>query len=333
MPADSARDLVIATGFLRLGPGGGGGGDRGKQDSLDDIVGTTSMTFLGMTVSCARCHNHKFDPIPQKDYYRIQAVFYSIRPNNFPLVPTEEVTRNRAETNRIIELQRPFRRDKAALEEPYQKRLIEEAIAQLPMYMQTAWKTPPEKRTDGQKLNVLQIQKTLTDDTLAHKIDEPMIAALMTEEERKKHQELNDRIADLENQKPASYPVAMAATDTGREPVASYFLQRGTVGARGSLMSPGVLSVASPAEYVFPPPSADAKTAGRRRGFAEWLTSPENPLTPRVMVNRIWQHHFGEGIVRTPSNFGKMGEPPSHPELLDWLAREFVTRGWSMKAL
>jgi mono/diheme cytochrome c family protein len=86
-PPDAARDLMIATGYLRLGPGGGGGGERGKQDSLDDVVGTTSMTFLGMTIACARCHNHKFDPIPQKDYYRIQSVFYSIRPNNFPLVP------------------------------------------------------------------------------------------------------------------------------------------------------------------------------------------------------------------------------------------------------
>jgi mono/diheme cytochrome c family protein len=332
-PPDAARDLHIATGYLRLGPGGGGGGERGKQDSLDDVVGTTSMTFMGMTVACARCHNHKFDPIPQKDYYRVQAVFYSIRPNNFPLVPTEEVARNRAGTNRIIELQRPFRRAKAALEEPYQKRLVEEAIAQLPQYMQTAWRTPPEKRTEGQKLNVLQIQKTLTDDTLAHKIDEVMIASLMTDDERRKHQELKEKIEELEKQKPGSYPVAMASTDTGREPVASYFLQRGTVGARGSLMSPGVLSVASPAEYAFPAPPADAKTTWHRRGFADWLTAPENPLTARVMVNRIWQHHFGEGIVRTPSNFGRMGEAPSHPELLDWLAHEFIASGWSMKAM
>jgi len=115
--------------------------------------------------------------------------------------------------------------------------------------------------------------------------------------------------------------------------VASYFLQRGIIGAKGSLMQPGVLTVASPAEYVFPGPPSEAKTTWRRRGFAEWLTAPENPLTARVMVNRIWQHHFGEGIVRTPSNFGKMGERPSHPELLDWLALEFVARGWSVKQM
>jgi len=179
-------------------PSGGGGAERGKQDSIDDIITTTSMTFLGVTVGCARCHNHKFDPIPQKDYYRMQAVFYSIRPNSYPLVPSAEVKKYQEANNRIIELQRPYRKAKADLEAPYQKRLVEEAISKLPEYMQAAWHTPADKRTDGQRLNVQQIEKTLTNDTLAHKIDEPMIVSLMTEEERKKHQELADKIAELD---------------------------------------------------------------------------------------------------------------------------------------
>jgi hypothetical protein len=332
-PPDAAGEAIIATGFLRLGPSGGGGGERGKQDSLDDIVSTTAMTFVGMTVGCARCHNHKFDPIPQKDYYRIQSVFYSTRPYTYPLVTEEEVAKYRAEVNRITELQRPSRKAKAALEAPYQKRLVDEAISKLPDYMQVAWRTPPDKRTEGQKLNVQQIEKTLTNDALAHKIDEPMIVSLMTEEERKKHQELNDKINQLDNQKPAMYPTAMATTDSGPTPQSSYLLQRGILDAKGSLMTPGVLSAASATEYVYPTPPPGAQTTWRRRGFAEWVASPENPLTARVMVNRIWQHHFGEGIVRTPSNFGKMGEAPSHPELLDWLAAQFVARGWSVKAM
>jgi hypothetical protein len=331
-PPDQARDAIIATGFLRMGPGAGGG-ERGKLDSLDDVVTVTSMTFLGMTVGCARCHNHKFDPIPQKDYYAIQAVFYSTRPYTYPLVGPDEVAKYRAEVNRITELQRPFRKAKADLEAPYQKKLVDEAIAKLPQYMQDAWNTPADKRTDGQKLNVQQIRKTLTDDTLAHKIDEPMIVSLMTEEERKKHQDLNDKIEELDHQKPEMYPTAMADTDSGPTPQPSYFLQRGIADARGSLMQPGVLSVASATNYVFPKPPEGAQTTWRRRGFAEWVTSPENPLTARVMVNRMWQHHFGEGIVRTPSNFGKMGEKPMQPELLDWLASEFVKKGWSMKAM
>jgi mono/diheme cytochrome c family protein len=117
-PPEQAREWIIATGFLRLGPSGGGGGERGKQESLDDIITTTAMTFSGLTVGCARCHNHKFDPIPQKDYYRIQAVFYSTRPDTHPLVSQEDVARYRAEVNRINELQRPYRKAKADLESP-----------------------------------------------------------------------------------------------------------------------------------------------------------------------------------------------------------------------
>src|ERR1051326_7386544 len=331
-PPEAAHETIIATGFLRLGPAIGGG-ERGKQDSLDDVITTTSMTFLGMTVGCARCHNHKFDPIPQKDYYRIQSVFFSTRPNTYALVSTEEVAKYRAAVNRITELQRPFRKAKADLEAPYQKRLVEEAISKLPEYMQAAWRTPPDKRSDGQKLNVRQIEKTLTDDTLAHKIDEPMILSLMTDDERKKHQELKDKIAELEDQKPKMYPTALASTDSGPAAQPSYFLNRGVPDAKGSLMTPGVLSAATTGEYAYPAPPAGAKTTWRRRGFAEWVASPENPLTSRVMVNRIWEHHFGEGIVRTPRNFGRMGEAPSHPQLLDWLAAEFVARGWSMKAM
>src|SRR5262249_2133536 len=155
------REDMIATGFLRLGPSQGGG-ERGRQDSLDDVVTTTSMTFLGMTVGCARCHNHKFDPIPQKDYYRIQSVFFSTRPNSYPLVDADGIKAKRDETNRVQALERPIRKAKADLEEPYRKRLMDEIIAGLPEYLQMAWKTPADKRTDGQKLNVQQITKTLT---------------------------------------------------------------------------------------------------------------------------------------------------------------------------
>src|SRR5215475_15474922 len=139
---------MIATGFLRLGASTGGG-ERGRQDGLDDIVSITSMTFLGLTVGCARCHDHKFDPIPQKDYYRIQAVFYSTRPLSFPLVPQSVVDDNKAATDKITQLERPIRRAKTELEAPYRKRLMDEIIAQLPEYLQTAWRTPAAERTEG----------------------------------------------------------------------------------------------------------------------------------------------------------------------------------------
>jgi mono/diheme cytochrome c family protein len=326
-------EAMIATGFLRLGPEGGGGGERGRQDALDDIVGTTTLTFMGMTVACARCHNHKFDPIPQKDYYRIQAVFYSTRPVEHPLVPSHVVAAHRAEVQRIDDLKKPLEERKKSLEAPYLKQLVEAAVSELPEYLQLAWNTPAKERTEGQRLNVLQIEKTLQNDTLRAKITEKDIVALMPPEDRRQHESVKAEIASLEAKKPASYATARAIGEAGREPRPSHFLLRGSIDAKGSEMAPGVLTVATAADPVFPAPPSDATSSWRRRGFAEWLASAENPLTARVLVNRVWQHHFGEGIVRTPSNFGALGDRPSHPDLLDWLALEFVDRSWSVKAM
>ncbi len=320
--APDSPDAMIATGFLRLGPEGGGGGERGRQDALDDVITTTSLTLMGMTVGCARCHDHKFDPIRQQDFYRIQAVFAPTRPVNHPLVAPDVVAAHRAETQRIEAQQRPLKKAKDELEAPYLKILVEEAVSRLPEYMQIAWRTPEDKRTPGQRLNVQQIKKTLEDDTLSQKLTEKDIVARMSAEDKQKHQALVAQIKTLDRQKPKPYPTARAISESGPKPAPTYFLHRGSPDTKGPAMTPGVLSVVS--EYEFPIPPANAKSSYRRRGLAEWLTNKQNPLTARVMVNRLWQHHFGEGLVRTPSNFGKMGELPSHPELLDWLALEFI---------
>jgi mono/diheme cytochrome c family protein len=330
--APESDAAMTATGFLRLGPESGGG-ERGRQDALDDLVMTTSLTFMGMTVACARCHFHKFDPIPQTDYYRIQAVFASTRNVSHPLVPSHEVEAHRAASTRIDDALKPLREKKKNLEAPFLKQLVDREVAALPEYLRIAWATPPAERTEGQRLSVAQIEKTLQDDTLRARITEKDIVALMPEDVRGQHEAVSGEIAELEQQRPKPYPTALAVGENGRETRPSQFLHRGSVDAKGPAMSPGVLSVAATSEYEFPEPPADAKSSHRRRGFAAWLMSPDNPLTARVMVNRIWQHHFGEGLVRTPSNFGRMGEPPSHPELLDWLALEFIDSGWSMKAI
>ena len=331
--APDSPDAMIATGFLRLGPEGGGGGERGRQDSLDDIITTTSLTFTGLTVGCARCHDHKFDPIPQKDFYRIQAIFAPTRPVQFPLVAPDVVAAQRAATQKIDGQQRPLRKAKDDLEAPYLKILVDEAVSKLPEYLQIAWKTPEDKRTPGQRLNVNQIRKTLEDDTLSNKITEEQIVAQMPEDVKLKHKELTTQIRALDRQKPRPVPSARAIGEDGPKARPTYFLFRGSVDVRGPEVQPGVLSVVTETDYAFPTPPANAKSSWRRRGFADWLVSPKHPLTARVMVNRIWQHHFGEGIVRTPSNFGKLGELPSHPELLDWLAVEFIERGWSVKQM
>ncbi len=222
-------------------------------------------------------------------------------------------------------MQRPLKKAKEEIEAPYLKALVEEAVSRLPEYMQIAWRTPPEKRTPGQRLNVQQIKKTLEDDTLSQKLTEKDIVARMSADDKRRHQELVEQIKALDQQKPKPYPNARAIGESGSKPGPTYFLHRGAPDAKGPVVTPGALSVINETDYEFPAPPPNAKSSYRRRGLAEWMVSRQNPLTARVMVNRIWQHHFGEGIVRTPSNFGKLGEPPTHPELLDWLAAQFMS--------
>jgi hypothetical protein len=322
LPGD--RDALIASGFLRLGPENNLKNEMTRMDELDDIISTVSLSLLGMTAGCARCHNHKFDPIPQKDYYRMQAVFFSTKPLDHPLVDSAAVATHKAAMKEFEARIEPLRKRKAEVEKPVKNRLFGEKMRRFP-YLKEALDTPPEKRTEGQKLNVRQLERT--------NIDEKDLVAAMTEAEREAHAAVKYEIEAMEKQRPAPLPAAMAITESGREARPSYFLHRGDVSNKGSLMKPGALTVASWDEFPAPEPPADSPTSYRRRAFAEWVTSPENPLPARVMVNRIWQHHFGRGIVATASNFGKTGERPSHPELLDWLAAEFIRAGWSMKAM
>ncbi len=317
-------EAKIATGYLRLGVENNIKTEQTRMDELDDIVVTTANSLLGVTVGCARCHNHKFDPIPQKDYYRMQAVFFGTKVDEYPLATPAELARIKEETKRVEDLQRPIRKEIRAVEQPTRDKIIAKRKAELPEYMRVALATPMEKRTEGQKLNANQVEKTL------ESIREEDLIAEMPAPARAKRELLQAQIDDLDRQKP-KLATAMAITENGREAPPSYFLHRGNIGQKGSRVGPGVLSVALDGEWHFPAPPADAKSSFRRAGFAEWMTSPDNPLTARVMVNRIWQNHFGEGIVRTPSNFGKLGERPTHPELLDYLSSEFVQNGWSIK--
>ncbi len=235
-----------------------------------------------------------------------------------------EVEKHKAELKRIDDFIKPLSQKREALEKPYRDQIFAEKVAKLPEYMQLAWKTPPEKRTDGQRLNARQIERTL-------QIEEAEILGRMSAADLAAHKETVSAVEALRKQKPAEYETAMAIAEEGRTPLPSYFLHRGSPGSKGSEMQPGVLSVAAAVEPRFPAPPDSASTSYRRHGFAEWLASAENPLTARVMVNRIWQHHFGDGIVATPSNFGKTGMRPSNQPLLDWLATEFVSSGWDMK--
>ena len=325
--APDSAEANIATGFLRLGPDNNMKNELTRMDELDDILATTNLTFLGMTVQCARCHNHKFDPIAQQDYYRMQAVFFSTKLTDYPLVDEEAVRAHEAEQEGIDDLEQPLKDRQKALLKPYRDQIFEEFIAKQPDYIQLAWKTPAGERTEGQRLNVRQLEQTFKMD---YGKDEKVLPRASTED-KEQHARLEKQIDAFEKQRPEPYPAASTIGEEGREAFPSYFLHRGSVGNKGSVMEPGILRVASRGEPEFQPAPENAKSSYRRKVFGKWVASSDNPLTARVMVNRLWQHHFGEGIVRTPSNFGSTGQPPTHSGLLDWLAIEFVESGWSGK--
>ncbi len=323
--APDSDEANIATGYLRMVLDNNIKDERTRMDELDDNVATTAQAFLAVTAQCARCHDHKFDPIPQKDYYRMQAVFFSTKEIDYPLVPDAEVRRHEDLNKSISEQQKPLKQRKEELEKPHRDFLFQATLDGLPAYYRTAWETPADERTKAQRLNARQV------DALYKQIVPADIVERMEAAELADYREAERAIKALEDQRPKPYPTARTVTEDSRDPLPSYFLHRGDPGSKGSRMDPGVLTVAARAEPAFQPPPAAASTSWRRRHFAEWIASEDNPLTARVMVNRIWQHHFGEGIVRTPSNFGKTGMQPSHPELLDWLSTEFVRSGWSVK--
>jgi len=359
-----SADTMIATGFLRAGPRvhfREKDTPERRFDYLDDVMATIGRGILGLTVQCARCHNHKFDPIPQKDYYSLQAAIFGYVETTYPLVPKEEADAYNKKVAEIDAQIKPLRERIAEIEAPYREKLKAEALRKYPENVQRAVEKPENERTPGEKLLATQVIEG------GLNVNGPTVERALTPEHAAERKALNDRIAALQKEKPQPIPVADIVTDgdyrftplgPGDDVIGcvkcriqeaegtflhtgparyqvppSYFLVRGDPASKGSLMKPGFITVATYGNPATEIPPADGRTSGRRRALAEWLASRENPLAPRVIVNRVWHHHFGRGIVPTLDNFGKMGDPPTHPELLDWLTVEFMNRGWSIKQL
>ncbi|HUS06032.1 MAG TPA: PSD1 and planctomycete cytochrome C domain-containing protein [Bryobacteraceae bacterium] len=296
--------------------------DQNKIETLTDYVDTTSSVFLGLSVGCARCHDHKFDPIPQRDYYRMQAIFAPAIKTRVFLDYNPARNYDLGENSRQVKL-RQIGDEIERVQARSKKILLEAKFSQVAPEVRKAYETDESKRTPDQQELVEANKKKLA-------VRDDDVRAGMTQEEAERLHAIEKRLVSMyAGYKPP--PMAPGIMDVGREAPRTYIAVRGNPLVRGDRVEPGFLTTLGGGDVK--EPAEDATTTGRRRALAEWLVDPENPLTARVMVNRLWHYHFGRGIVATPSDYGTRGQAPSHPELLDWLAAEFVQKGWSMKQM
>lgn len=307
---DATNDSLIATGYYRLGLWDDEPADRllAKFDMLDDVVATTGQVFLGLTVNCARCHDHKLDPIPQHDYYSLLAFFHGLTPMGY----------GGAHIERPI-----FENDTAAQAYEAQVRELEKkrqaAQAQVTLVEESFRTLYQKSQGNNQPFNVAEQIKVHG-------------AKLLGERQFKEYQVLLAALDKLRQAK-IDADFALCATESGSRPPDTFVLARGNPHVSAEQVEPAFPALFAASKPAFPEPPPNAKSSGRRLVLANWIASPDNRLTARVLVNRVGQQHFGRGIVRSPSNFGLLGDRPTHPELLDWLATEFVKGGWRLKAL
>lgn len=324
-PQDS--DALVATGYLRHWMYEYNQRDVRSQwnNILNDITDVTSDVFLGMGLGCARCHDHKYDPLLQKDYYRLQAFFAALQPrDDMPLGTPEQLAEHAARLADWEAKTSEIRRETAELEAAIRAKIADAAIDKFPKDVRPMLRKPLAERDPFER----QLADLANRQVLLEQKNVKMDAKLK-DEAKEKWLALQKRLAEYDIDKPAPLPAAQAATDVG--PAASPTYIPGTRNA--SAIAPGFLSVLDPHDAQIIPPSENPQSTGRRLTLARWITRPDHPLTSRVIVNRLWQYHFGRGLVRTSSDFGRLGEPPTHPELLDWLARSLVAHDWQMKPL
>jgi hypothetical protein len=334
------RDSLIATGFYRLGVWDDEPNDPDEAvfDELDDVLRTISEGMLGVTVGCARCHDHKFDPISQQDYYGMLAFVRNLRPYELPTFTRDSsslrvldgtpATLARWERERARELDRLEQRLESVLQ-PLRDEYVARFLASASNEIRAACETPAADRS--------AVQARLIEESAELDPDVGQILSLV---ERPRRREIRNLMREVEKTREdfrGSIDWALTVKEHGSESLETRLLLRGRAATPGPVVEPSFLRVACASDAASLPTLAgmpkERATSGRRRALAEWIVSPANPLTARVLVNRVWQFHFGRGIVPTPNDFGKTGLQPTHPELLDWLASEFVAAGWSIKDL
>jgi mono/diheme cytochrome c family protein len=316
-------EALVATGYLRHGIYEYNNRDVVGQwtNMLNDITDVTGDVFLGLGIQCARCHDHKFDPILQKDYYRLQAFFAPLTmPGSSTLATPQQEADYKAGLNSWEDKTADVRAQIAAIEEPAKQRAAESAIKKFPPETQAMLRKTPSERTPWeQQIATIAFRQVLYEwDHLVNHMRGP---------DKEKIVALQRQLAAFDKEKPSPLPTVLCGMDVGSKAPLVTIPKKANLGP----IEPGFLTILDEKPADIEPVKPDS--TGRRAALARWLTKPSNPLTARVMVNRVWQYHFGKGLAPSTSDFGRLGELPSHPELLDWLARSFTEEGWSLKKL
>ena len=340
--SDADKDRLIATGFLRNGPDGTGdravNQDVARNEVVADMINIVSTSLLGLSVGCARCHGHRFDPITHVDYHRIRAIFEPaydwknwLSPEDRRLSLWSDEERQLAEEVDAEVAQATDERN-AQLKQ-HRSEILDVELAKLPDDVQS--------KTDiirDAVLNRTSRGRSPEQAALLKKYPKLVVgigtlAQAHKERYQRELKEYNERVAKITARRPKDNFVRALFETPGKVPVTHLF-RRGSHTQPAEEVSPGELAVLTRDDVsAVPANNAELETTGRRLAYARHLTNGRHPLTARVLVNRIWMHHFGRGIVGTPSDFGSQGERPTHPELLDWLADQFVRSGWRLKAL
>lgn len=328
---DTSPSIIPALGMARLGPfrtnSGNQNLERNRQELITEMVSNVSLSFLGLTIGCARCHDHKIDPIPQADYYRFAAYFAATEPTMLPLANAEEQAHYRKISEQIRKEMEPREAEIAAIRGKASERLRNAKKQLLNQATVKALEKPYDQRTDAEVALVKVVELELEP-------NEQEITTALTPEERVAISQLEADLAELRKKRPLPLPMAWGLKDSGSVAPSTFLLHRGQIENKTGLVQPRVPSAFAGADQSLPnEPKPGQKTTLRRLSLAQWMTGPGQAQVARVLVNRVWQQHFDRGIVATANNFGDLGDDPSHPELLDWLADDFIKHGWSLKHL
>ncbi len=313
---------MIATGYYRLGLWDDESADppKSRWDELDDWVTVTGQGVLGLTLNCARCHSHKIDPLPQEDYYRFLAFFRDVKSFQNGRDGHGKGFNQGNFHRRLAEHVKPDDLKKYASQITFDDTKLNQLDAQLSRWdKEIADKLPGGVRDDwkfeSNKLAVLKSHAKLLPKGLKGRYEKAF----------------NER--EQQRAARANADVRVLAISAERNPPVTHVQIRGNAGVNGKAVEPGFPQVLGFPEPKFDAPKDGARSAGRRTVLVDWLFDDKNPLVARVIVNRVWQHHFGRGIVASANDFGFQGDRPTHPHLLDWLASEFRSQGWSFKKL